>query len=400
MESADKRVTQPLSLDETNRILRVYGESVRHFFREQQRSAMVSPLFNLPGRLVLGSYCYYHQLPALLDSLVRRAAPEEIGRRMKRLCSRANAVHLNSLLLGYLNGREQLRLRGLLDTQHSPGDAAPLARVVDFCVRASAAYRNDGLLVPDQADFSMPILPSDAVEHLAAQLEPGRRATSSTGRRMLATLELFAFIQNGEARIGSFHHGPYPLPGGDAILVKEYVGLQDDYYPWARTAARLPCAAVARVMRLRGVRSKIVLFGSLTTDPPRFEDSVVSDVILLRVAREMRPPLPEEIEAISRAAADAQAELYRRFLDWDDRQRIRYGAQLYGCILRTLAEPIGFADEFGREIRARFEETAAHYTDGLLSGADPPVVLSHIATTDGPIYAPVETQATQAGPKR
>lgn len=374
-----------LSANSLNRVLHLYGESVRHFFRGQQRSAMVSPLFNLPGRLVLGSYCYFEQLPPLLDWLTERAAPEEIGRRMKRLCSRANAIHLNSLMLGYLNGREQLRLRGRL-----AGDVpAALARVVDFWVRASTAYRNDGLLLPDEAGFSMPVLQREALASLAAMSNAGRHVTSRAMRRMLATLELYTFIQNGEARIGSFHHGPYQLPGGDVLLVKEHIGLTEDYYPWTRTAPRLPCAAVARVTRLHAVRIKIDMFGSLTTEPRLFEDSVVSDAVFLRVGDQVRPIQPEEIETITVVAGDAQAELYRRFLGWDDRERIHYGAELYACILRTLAEPIGYAEAFGQEIRTRFQQTVSCYLDGLHDGADAPVVLEHIAKTSGPIYAPV-----------
>ena len=41
-----------------------------------------------------------------------RASEEEIGRAMRHLCVRPNYVHLNSLALGYLVGREQARLTG------------------------------------------------------------------------------------------------------------------------------------------------------------------------------------------------------------------------------------------------------------------------------------------------
>ena len=40
-------------IERLNHLLHEYGESVRRFFREQQRSSMVSPLFNIPGRMVL-----------------------------------------------------------------------------------------------------------------------------------------------------------------------------------------------------------------------------------------------------------------------------------------------------------------------------------------------------------
>ena len=52
---------------DVNQSITLFGESVKYFFRDQQRSAMTSPMFNLPGRLVLGSYCYYENLPQLLS---------------------------------------------------------------------------------------------------------------------------------------------------------------------------------------------------------------------------------------------------------------------------------------------------------------------------------------------
>ena len=95
-----------------NQAIALFAESTGHFFRDQQRSAMTSPMFNLPGRLLLGSHCYYENLPRLLVEICRHASAEEIGLGMKRLCSRPNCVHLNSLALGYLIGREQARLTG------------------------------------------------------------------------------------------------------------------------------------------------------------------------------------------------------------------------------------------------------------------------------------------------
>jgi len=373
------------ALERTNLAIHELGESVRHFFREQKRSAMVSPLFNLPLRLILGSYCYYENLPALLEELVRSATPEGIGEGMKRLCARPNYIHLNSLALGYLNGREQLRLRG-----QAREDRRETMQVLDFWARVAARYRNDGLWLPDQADFTVPILPADRITELEGLLRSDLPAgLRQRIRRMVATIELYTFILHGEARVGVFHHGPYPLDGGDVLIVKELVGLQEDYYPWARLDARLPYASLARVVRLRNVRTKLVLFGSLTVDAKTYEDRVVAEEILLVEEGRYRPLPHEEIEPITALAADAQLELYRRVLEWDDRYRIEYGADLYGCLLKAFAEPLGRGAEFARAVRERFQDTIARHLDDLCAGSEPPLVLQHIAQTDGAIYAPL-----------
>lgn len=374
-------------IERVNRLIELFGDSVKHFFRDQQRSEMTSPLFNLPGRLVLGSHCYYENLPRLLARIRERATEAEIGQRMKRLCSRPNYIHLNSLMLGYLVGREQARLAGT----PCADDVEQVCDVVEFWSRTGVSYRNDGLLLPDQADFSVPILPTAMIDELQSQLradlaEDLRRRI----RRMIATLELYTFILHGEARVGVFHHGPYPLEGGDAIIIKELVSLREDYYPWARLDARLPCDHLALVMRVRDLRSKIVLFGTLTTDPKDYASRIVAEQVFV-VEDETFHPLPEpEVARLTTIAADAQQELYRRVIDWDDRYRIAYGAELYGCLLKAFADLIGFGDEFGDAIRSCFAHSVDKHLDDLHSGREQPWVLQHIATTDGPVFAPLD----------
>lgn len=387
MVSTEQTARGTLSVEVLNRHLREYGESVRHFFRDQQRSAMVSPLFNLPGRLILGSYCYYENMRPLLSELLRHASAEEIGKGMRKVCSRANSIHLNSLLLGYFNGREQARLLG----QAKPDDVDEIALLLDFWARASSAYRSDGHRLPDDASFAMPILMDKDVSLLTQHLrEELSESAQHKIRRMMATLELYTFILNGEARIGIFHHGPYPLDNGDVLLVKEWIGLRDQFYPWSTTGSRPAWDAVARVMRLRGVQVKIVLMGSLTTFPKSYEEHVVSQGVLGIKENQAIPLSPSDIEAITAVAGEAQLELYRRMIDWDDRYRVEYGAELYGCIFHTFAEQLQLAG-FAERIRKAFRPSIERHADNLFSGREAPVVLSHIAKTEGPIYAPIFT---------
>jgi hypothetical protein len=384
MFAPNQTIWQTPSLETLNGYLHDYGESVRHFFREQQRSAMISPLFNLPGRLILGSYCYYENLRPLLLELLQHTTPEAIGSNMRKFGSRANSIHLNSLMLGYFNGREQLRLLG-----KQQDDLEELILVLDFWARAASSYRSDGCRLPDGADFTMPVLSKQDVEDLTAQLRVSwPEDLQNKIRRMMATLELYTFILNGEARIGVFHHGPYALSNGDVLVVKELIGLRENFFPWAQTGARPGCDAVARVMRLRGVQAKIVLMGSMTTVPSSYEENIVAQAILRVDGGEIRSVLPEEMDAITQAAAEAQLELYRRMIDWDDRYRVEYGAELYGCILNTFAQELPLPD-FADSIRQNFRRSIDRHLDDLFSGREAPVVLRHIAKTDGPIYSPM-----------
>lgn len=377
----------PADPDEVNRRIGLFGESVKRFFREQQRSSMTSPMFNLPGRLVLGSHCYHENLPSLLDEILARASPEEIGAAMKRLCARPNYVHLNSLALGYLVGREQALLTG----RTAAGALAEVAGVMDFWARVAASYRNDGLLVPDEAGFTVPILSPETVAELGAALRDGLSTEERRrARRMLATLELYTFILHGEARVGVFHHGPYPLDDGDVIVVRELVGLREDFYPWAQLTRRPAHDHVAAVMRLRDVRCRIVLFGTLTTEPADYADRIVAEQVFTVDGGRWRTLPPSEMPALAAVAADAQLELYRRVMDWDERYRIAYGAELYAYLLKSFGDLLGLGATFGENIRARFAESVERHLADLHSGDERPLVLQHIAGTAGPVFARAE----------
>jgi len=371
---------------EVNRSIALFGESVKHFFRDQQRSAMTSPMFNLPGRLVLGSHCYYENLPQLLAEIQSHASEEEIGHGMKRLCTRPNYVHLNSLALGFLVGREQARLSGA----EIVNDGDKVASVMQFWSRVSRSYRNDGHLLPDEADFTVPFLPAETISDLNDRL-PGDDPDKLRRQihRLVATLELYTFILHGEARVGVCHHGPYPLAGGDTLVVKELVGLREDFYPWAQLQVRLPYDNIACVMRFRDVRSKIVLFGTLTTEPRDYAQSIIAEALFVVEDGVYRPLPADEIPKITQIAADAQLELYLRVIDWNERYRIEYGADLYGYLLKSFADQLGFGTAFGHRIRACFGDSVERHLDDLYNGSERPLVLEHIATTQGPVFSPL-----------
>ena len=294
-----------------------YGANVRDFFHAGQRASLISPLFNVPARLVVGSYCYLEHAPDLLRRVADSVAPEELGRRSKALGRRPNGVGLNALMLGYLNGREQRRLlAGLAPGEPLPGERLEdTATVVDFWRRFGSAYGEDprGVL-PMETGYRLPILPAAEVARLAESARPVADADERLAiRRMTAVTELYTFIQNGEARVGVFNHGPYPRPGGETLVVKELVGLRDRFLDWD-------------VMRLRDVEATIDLFGSLVTDPFEFEDRIVAEEVLGVDAGGPRPLSTAEVAEVTETAGTAQVLMYERAAQWSPDYRIAYGA--------------------------------------------------------------------------
>ena len=386
-----------LTLEELNHCIKLFGNQQKAFMRSENRALLRSVLFDVPRRSSIGWYCYYDKAPALLRSLVMQISPEEIGRRMRRLCSRPYYLQLSILMCSYFGARQQL----LLDHEHRagglrPGQAFPGEKVedacfvVDFWQRACRAYRSDGLLLPDQDHPTQPILPRDDIEHLDALLAPVDPGAHRRLRRMAATLELYAFILHGEQRDGLFTHGPYDVGGGRQLVVQEFTDLQNDYLPWADTPTRNPYPQLALVRRTKGLGARFDLFGGMLWDAPDLAASVEAEGLFTRaddgsiVAVAM-----DELERIESCATAAQNELFLKAAEWSPRYKAEYGVHLFANHLYPFFELLPSGEEWGERIRTEFEASAADVLDDLLAGEAVPSIWNFMATTEGEFFWPV-----------
>jgi len=375
--------------DEINRHIRIVSEGLKAFMRAERRALLRSVLFDVPRRSSLGWECLYRTAYPLLRDLTSVLTPEEIGRRMKRLCARPNFLTVSILICGYLGGRQQC----ILDAGVKPGEPFPeddpeqIGFLVDFWRRVCRVYRDAEGLLPDEREGTMRILPAEAIAALGDHLIEVDPSTFARVRRMAATLELYAFILHGEQRDGLFAHGPYAM-GDEVLIVREFTDLQNTYLPWARTRVRNRYPNVALVLALRGGAARFDLFGGVHLEPPDYENRVRA-CALLTVGDDGRVrAVPwEEIAEIERCAADAQAELYRAALSWSPRFRIEYGLHLFANHMKTFFDIAGV--EAGERIRRAFEEAAAPFLRRLLEDPEPPSIWRFMATTEGEFFSPV-----------
>jgi len=378
--------------------IRRYSRDLRDFFDGAgQRASLISPLFNTPGRLVCGGHCYFEHLAGLLRQITAQRPARELASEMKAVAQLPNLMTVDAFMIGYFCGREQVRLlSGLGPDQPLPGENVDDTEVVvRFWHDVVDVYMEDGR-VPSENGHEVRILPGAAIRELVEALrDPGndeRRAI----RRSMAVIELYTFILNGEARIGVFHHGPYPLPGGDVLVVKELVNLRSDYLPW--TLERRPADdAVARVMRLRDVTIKIDSYGTGYWEPFEYEAGVIAEHLLARRDGILRVLGTDELVAAADAAADAQVAMYEQASRWDPVYRVGYGADMYASILDPLASFAGL--DLREEIRSRFHATAARVAGPLASGEEPLLIIERLGAASGEelLSAALPTSTTGTG---
>ena len=203
---------------------------------------------------------------------------------------------------------------------------------------------------------------------------------------MMAVTHLYTFIQNGEARVGAFAHGPYPQEDGTILLVKELVGLRDRFIDLG-VDERPHLDTVVRLMRVRGVTARFDLYGSLSTEPFEIEDAIVADALVTVEGGAARPLGADEVERLTEAAGTAQVRAYERAAGWSTDYRIGYGADLYASLILTITAAAGL--DMTDEVRERFRATAARVVPGLREGTEPPLVLAHIGSDAPDVYSPL-----------
>jgi hypothetical protein len=386
--------TADISLDRVNELIGLFGTHFKADFRAERREAMRSILFDLARRSPLGWQCLYEHQARFLREISELAAPEVIGRRMRGLGRRPYALQPFIVMVGHLGWRAQR----MLDLGLSEGDPFPeervddIAFVVDWWARVQDAYRQDGFLVPNQAEGACTILDEPDLERLrAATVRAGSERLAHV-RRMAATLELYCFVLHGEQRDGIYGHGPYPQPDGSVLFVREFNDLRNDYLPWAATETRNRWDSVVIAYRARDVTVRCDMFASMTVEPHEFADRLEGISVFGIADGDARPtPLDDaEVEAVQSAAADAAEQLYLAALSWDDRYKIAYGAPLFANHLWSVAQVAGAGAEMGERIMAACNETAERRVEELLA-ADVPSVWAHMGTGEGETFWPVVT---------
>ncbi len=381
-----------ISVERVNELIRLFGESHKRDMRAEKRTSMSSVLFDLPRRSSLGWRCLHDNQAPFLRELAAAVPPEELGRRMRTVGCRPYALQPFILVCSHLAHRQQR----MLDLGLRPGEPFPeeqpedLAFLMDFWARLQGGYRSDDVLLPAQANHSLPILDPDRIEALASMASPPDPEFHGAARRLAATLELYGFMLHGEQRDGIFGHGPYDLGDGTVLYCREFNDLRNDYLPWAVTAARNPVDNLVVAYVARDVEVICDMFGSSRVEPHELGDRLVALAVLTDEAGAPRALGPAEMEAIQHAAADGQEELFMRAVEWDEGYKIAYGAPLFANHVKPffdLAE-MPAAEDLGRRLMEACEATARAHTDELL-GAAVPSIWQHFAATEDDFYWPL-----------
>jgi len=324
-----------------NRLIEYHGAISRAMTAE--RTALESALIPVTAYILIACIECYRRYPEMMREIEAAASPEELGAAGRTPGSQIDAVHLWSIANFPLLGRQVLAPFGLVDLDR---DVPAVATVLDFWRRAAASFRADGELQAWDAGLVVPRYGPDVVDMLVAGSRPladEERADLIGLNRVLTT---FLFLLYFDTRAGYQDTGPYPLPDGRVLLVRDFNRFGVSHFPWSRdVCSGLPYSNLTFALVLDGgVRVTANDWGTSITDPPDYFARLSAAGVFTADGGALEPVGPGELASVTSAVKDAQRQLYRRIAAMERREKIDAGAYVYFTFLRPFAETAGIDD--------------------------------------------------------
>jgi hypothetical protein len=337
-----------------------------------ERTSLESRLIPVSAYVVTACVEAYLRYPDLVAAIEAALPAEEIGRRARRPGSRVNTVHLWGVPNFHLLGRKVL---AMVDPA-APDPVERIYPVLDFWERAALAFRGDGTRQAwDTGDAR--IYPDGVVAELLAGVQAVGAEQRAVVKRFNATLVTYLFLLYFDTRVGTGDTGPYPLPDGRTLLVRDYYEIGQSDFWWSDAAAGLPYRNLTAAFVLDGARvARVTDFGTSYTEPEDYLDHVAGFGLYTTDRGGLSPVPLDTLDDLVDAVRTVQRSLYRTVADMDRDEKIRCGAFVYFAFLKRFAELAGCAADLDwtvpRDIPPPLYELVAAM-DGANEPPDPSV---------------------------
>jgi hypothetical protein len=277
------------------------------------------------------------RVPQIMRDITEAVGVEgviELGRTPRReVGNKINVLRNWGLPMCPLIGRGLAIHLGLEAPGDRQGDAAS---VVQFARRLQHGTFGGGSGLVSGRGFRQPVLDQEIVDRFLADEERlDDRELMGTFRQFNAATELLGFLIHWDSRAGMQDSGPYPVPGGGFMIVRDHF-LHETEYAWASVADGLPyCVTEAMVFRPDApLEVAINDLGTTFTEPRDYLRHLSGVAVYARERvdspmSELRHVDPAEMAVITKKSSAAMLELYKIIASKDREQKIRDGIVVY-----------------------------------------------------------------------
>lgn len=308
-----------------------------------ERTSLESRLIPVTAYILVSAAEAWYRWPEMAVAIDAALPAEQIGAAGRRPGMRVNPVHLWSAANIYLVGRKFLTAFDVV-----ADDPAPTHALLDFCERAALAFRGDGHRQAWDAGFTVPSYEPEVVATLLDGVVPVTTADERTRiTRFNATLTSYLFLMYFDTRVGTGDSGPYRLPDGRVLLVRDFYELGPSHFWWSDVAAGVPYRNLTAALVLEGVDVKVNDWGTSITDPEDYLPHLVGYALFTTDTpdRSLKAVPLDELDEIAGAVRKAQSAHYRNVAAMTRAEKVQCGAYVYFTFLRPFAEVAGIADQ-------------------------------------------------------
>jgi hypothetical protein len=335
-----------------------------------ERSLLESKLFPVNAYICVGFYQTYARLYDVMKQVWDRVTPEELAKRSKTLLSPVQALSISYLWLYY-----SLARMGVIYNKCGKKPAKEVAEkreqwrwMLEQWYRLATNYFNGGQPTVAASRRTNLAFDEASLRWIRDHLQPVTAEQVTKARRAMGSVELYAFMEECEARAKIVDHGPYLLENGEILVVSEYTNLYDGHgrlwLPWSATESKLPSSSLGVAMTLKDSKAAFNDIGTMTVDPGDYSRLITSMAAYTKRGDKIVPVGLDELPAYSDAATNAQAELYMKFAQMGREELLLAGATAYWRGFARYTDQVGITDKVDWSIsQAVLDEHLAYFMD-------------------------------------
>jgi len=324
--------------EEANRLVRYHAQISRAMTAE--RTSLESGLIPVTAYILVACCEAWFRYPEMIEAIEARLPAEEIGLSGRRPGSQVNPVYLWSVPNFYLIGRKFLTTFQLVE---DPPERT--WQVLDFWERAALAFRGDGHRQAWDAGFAVRPYDRATIATLVDGVEPvgDGGVDPLVVKRFSASLMTYLFLLYFDTRVGTGDTGPYLLPGGRVLLVRDFYRLGPSDLWWSHVAKDVPYRNLTAGLVLQDVGVQVNDWGTSVTTPENYLDHLVGFSLFTTDTPDgsLRAVPLDELDSVVAEVRSAQAQLYRDVAAMSRREKITCGAYVYFTFLRPFAQAAG-----------------------------------------------------------
>ncbi|MFW9831378.1 MAG: hypothetical protein ACFFD8_06350 [Candidatus Thorarchaeota archaeon] len=331
------------------------------------RGLLESQLFPVNAYISLSCYNAYETQYEIMKRVWDRISPEALAKDSKVLLSEVQGLSIMYQWLYYGLGRMGIIFNQCdNDPTKEPKEKQEQWRfLLENWYRLGTNYFNTGKPTIEASGHINLALGDESIRWLQDRLEPVSSDQVVRMRKAIGTVDLYAFMDECEARAKIVEHGPYLLQNDELLVITEYTHLYDGkgdlWLPWSETESPLPSSSLGVVMTLKNVKAKFSDTGTMNLDPAEYGDHVTKMMAYTKKGAKLYPLGLDEISAYAEAAEASQQELFMRFAEWNKRQRLIAGAKAYMRGFARFTNQVGVTDQIDWELTPHSMETYVPY---------------------------------------